>query len=78
MSLPKPLKGVLIVALTYALSVLLLRYRRDGMGWTHALLIGLAVTPLALLAAAGRDRLNARARAAGERMRERRQHRGAR
>ncbi|MYW45998.1 hypothetical protein [Streptomyces sp. SID161] len=78
MSLPKPLTRTLIVVLTYVASVLFLRYRHDGMDWTHALLIGLVVTPLALLVSAGRERLNAKAQAAGERMRARRRYQRSR
>ncbi|MBW5421391.1 hypothetical protein GKQ77_07395 [Streptomyces sp. BG9H] len=72
MNLPKPLKTVLTVALMYAICVLLLRYRRDGMDWTLALLLGLALAPVALLLSWGRERLNGKAQAAGQRRRERR------
>ncbi len=72
MKLPKPLKNALIVVLTYACVVLVMRYRRDGMDWGPALLIGLLVTPLALLWSAGRDRLTGKAARAGERVRARR------
>ncbi|OUD01223.1 hypothetical protein CA983_21280 [Streptomyces swartbergensis] len=72
MTLPKPLKNALIVVLTYACVVLIMRYRRDGMDWGPALLIGLLVTPLALLLSWGRDRLIGKAQRAGERARARR------
>ncbi|MER7190767.1 hypothetical protein [Streptomyces flaveolus] len=72
MTLSKPLKNALIVVLTYACAVLILRYRRDGMDWGPALLIALLVTPLVLLLSAGRERLMGTARRAGERARERR------
>jgi hypothetical protein len=72
MTLPKPLKNALIVVLTYACVVLIMRYRRDGMDWGPALLIGLLVTPLALLLSWGRDRLMGKAERAGERARVRR------
>ncbi|MFE6196062.1 hypothetical protein ACFVOP_12560 [Streptomyces sp. NPDC057840] len=69
MTLPKPLKNALIVLLTYVCVVLIMRYRRDGMDWGPALLIGLLVTPLALLLSAGRERLMAKATSAGRRTR---------
>ncbi|MER7479099.1 hypothetical protein ABTX60_15870 [Streptomyces sp. NPDC126510] len=72
MTLPGPLKTALIIVLTYALLVLLMRYRRDGMDWGPALLIGLLATPLALLLSWGRDRFIGKARRAGERARARR------
>ncbi|MEU3889131.1 hypothetical protein [Streptomyces sp. NPDC029041] len=72
MTLPTPLKTVLLVVLTYAFLVLLLRYRGDGMDWGPALLIGLLATPLTLLLSWGRDRFIGRARRAGERARARR------
>ncbi|MDT0386261.1 hypothetical protein [Streptomyces dubilierae] len=72
MTLSKPLKNALIVLLTYVCAVLIMRYRRDGMDWGPALLIGLLITPLALLLSAGRDRLMAKATRAGERARARR------
>ncbi|MFF5369794.1 hypothetical protein [Streptomyces sp. NPDC013187] len=69
MTLPKPLGTALIILLTYVFLVLLMRYRRDGMDWGPALLIGLLATPLALLVSWGRDRLMGKARRAGERAR---------
>ncbi|GAA2231512.1 MULTISPECIES: hypothetical protein [Streptomyces] len=72
MTVPKPLKIALFVVLAYALIVLMLRYRRDGMDWDQALLLGLLVTPLAFLLSWGRDRLMGKARGAGERARARR------
>jgi hypothetical protein len=72
MTLSKPLKNALLVVLTYACAVLILRYRRDGMDWGPALLVSLLVTPLALLLSSGRDRLMDTARRAGARARERR------
>ncbi|MFE1251699.1 hypothetical protein [Streptomyces sp. NPDC058766] len=72
MTLPKPVKKALIVVLTYACVVLILRYRRDGMDWSPALLIGLLVTPLALLMSCGRRRFMGKAARAGERARARR------
>ncbi|MGC5038172.1 MULTISPECIES: hypothetical protein [unclassified Streptomyces] len=72
MTLPGPLKNALIVVLTYACAVLVLRFRRDGMDWGPALLIGLVVTPLFLLLSWGRERLNGKAARAGERLRARR------
>ncbi|MEV5356154.1 hypothetical protein [Streptomyces sp. NPDC052693] len=72
MTLPKPLKNALIAVLAYVCVVLVMRYRRDGMDWGPALLIGLVVTPLALLWSAGRDRLMGKAARAGERTRARR------
>ncbi|MFF8670110.1 hypothetical protein [Streptomyces sp. NPDC015242] len=72
MTPPKPLKNALIVLLTYVCVVLIMRYRRDGMDWGPALLIGLLVTPLALLLSAGRERLMAKATRAGRRARARR------
>ncbi|WP_244207041.1 hypothetical protein [Streptomyces swartbergensis] len=66
------MKNALIVVLTYACVVLIMRYRRDGMDWGPALLIGLLVTPLALLLSWGRDRLIGKAQRAGERARARR------
>ncbi|GGQ85186.1 hypothetical protein GCM10010261_33040 [Streptomyces pilosus] len=66
------MKIALILVLTYACSVLVMRYRRDGMDWEPALLIGLLVTPLVLLLSWGRDRLMDGARRAGERARDRR------
>ncbi|MEU4466276.1 hypothetical protein AB0G20_21700 [Streptomyces sp. NPDC024017] len=57
MTLPKHLKNALIIGLAYVCVVLIMRYRRDGMDWGPALLIGLLVTPLALLLSWGRDRL---------------------
>ncbi|AZM57236.1 hypothetical protein DMA15_35645 [Streptomyces sp. WAC 01529] len=72
MNLPKPLKTVLTVLLMYAVCVLLLHYRRDGMDWTLALLLGLALAPVALLLSWGRERLNSKAERAGLRLRERR------
>ncbi|MFI1722523.1 hypothetical protein [Streptomyces sp. NPDC020489] len=72
MTVPKPLKIALLVVLTYAVIVLFMHYRREGMDWGPALLIGLLATPLALLASWGRDRLNGKAREAGLRARARR------
>lgn len=72
MTLPKPLKNALIVVLTYAVVVLFMRYRREGMDWGPALLIGLLATPLALLMSWGRERLIGKAQRAGERARARR------
>ncbi|MFI8895712.1 hypothetical protein [Streptomyces paradoxus] len=72
MTLPKPVKNALIVVLTYACAVLVVRYRGDGMDWGPALLIGLLATPLVLLLAWGRDRLTGKAARAGERARSRR------
>jgi hypothetical protein len=72
MTLPKHLKNALIVVLTYVCVVLIMRYRRDGMDRGPALLIGLLVTPLALLLSWGRDRLIGKAGRAGERARARR------
>ncbi|MGV9501069.1 hypothetical protein ACWDQ0_22555 [Streptomyces sp. NPDC003642] len=72
MTLPKSLKNALIVVLTCVCVVLIMRYRRDGMDWGPALLIGLLVTPLALLLSEGRDRLMAKATSAGRRARARR------
>ncbi|GGM16793.1 hypothetical protein GCM10010129_71220 [Streptomyces fumigatiscleroticus] len=77
MTLSKPLKNALIVVLAYACVVLMMRYRRDGMDWGPALLIGLLVTPLALLLSEGRGRLVEKARRAGERTRERRRERAS-
>ncbi|WP_329343064.1 hypothetical protein OG866_42125 [Streptomyces sp. NBC_00663] len=72
MTLPKPVKNALVVVLAYACVVLIMRYRRDGMDWTPALLIGLLVTPLALLMSWGRNRLMGKAERAGRRARARR------
>ncbi|MFD8232860.1 hypothetical protein ACFV20_13385 [Streptomyces sp. NPDC059696] len=72
MTVPKPLKTVLFVVLAYVLIVLMMRYRREGMEWDQALLMGLLVTPLAFLLSWGRDRLMGKARGAGERARARR------
>ncbi|MEU7723204.1 hypothetical protein [Streptomyces tibetensis] len=66
------MKTTVTIVLTYVLLVLLMRYRRDGMDWGPALLIGLLATPLALLLSWGRERLNGKARRAGERARARR------
>ncbi|WP_406005016.1 hypothetical protein OG440_01680 [Streptomyces sp. NBC_00637] len=71
MTLPKPLRTALMLVALYAVCVLFLRYRRDGMDWQPALLIGLAMTPLALLLAKGRDKLNGKTRDAGARWRDR-------
>lgn len=71
MTIPRPVKVAALVVLTYAVLVLYLRYRRDGMDWEPALLIGLLATPLALLVGWGRSRLSGSARRAGERARER-------
>jgi hypothetical protein len=71
------LKNALIVVLTYACVVLIMRYRRDGMDWGPALLIGLLVTPLALLLSVGRDRLMGKAERAGERAGARRRGKAA-
>lgn len=67
MTLPEHVKNTLIVVLTYACVVLIMRYRRDGTDWGPALVIGLLVTPLALLLSWGRDRLIGKAGRAGER-----------
>ncbi|NUP61227.1 MAG: hypothetical protein HOW71_03520 [Nonomuraea sp.] len=72
MTLPKPVKNALLVVLAYACVVLIMRYRRDGMDWTPALLIGLLATPLVFLMSWGRDRLMGKAERAGRRARARR------
>ncbi|MFF1375930.1 hypothetical protein [Streptomyces sp. NPDC058308] len=76
MNLSKPVKTALTVVVMYAICVPLLHYRRDGMDWGSALLVGVVVTPLALMLTWVRDRLNGKAQRAGLRWRERRQSGG--
>ncbi|MEV7192526.1 hypothetical protein AB0N81_12100 [Streptomyces sp. NPDC093510] len=72
MNLSKPLKTALALLLMYAFCVLLFRFRRDGMDWGPALLIGLVAAPLALMLSWVSERLNGKGQRAGLRWRERR------
>ncbi|MCS0635466.1 hypothetical protein NX801_07300 [Streptomyces sp. LP05-1] len=59
----------------YVICVLMLRFRRDGMEWDKALLVGLAVTPLAAGLGWLRDGMLKGAPERGRRWRARRQNR---
>ncbi|WP_189552541.1 hypothetical protein [Streptomyces lavendofoliae] len=71
MKMPKPLKIALLLLGVYVLSVLMLRFGRNGMEWDRALLIGLVMAPVVLLWSHVRDRVDEGASTRGRRWRRR-------
>ncbi|MFI6875111.1 hypothetical protein ACIBL6_16910 [Streptomyces sp. NPDC050400] len=76
MTLPKPLKYLLVALALYVAGVLYFRFgARHPEGWGKAFLISLLFTPVVLLWWWARDSMTDKARRAGERRRQARQER---